>query len=126
MRFLAFRRLNSEQGSGLIETTIAIALLAVIMGIVLTGLSTSYLSQGKNSEQAIAETLVRNQMEYTFSQPYSPPGVAYSTVATPQGFSVVGETLEYVAGDSNVEKIRVTVYHEDKQVLLVEALRSNY
>lgn len=117
---------SSQRGGGLIEAIAAIALLAVIMSILLKGLSTSYISEGKNSLQSIAETIARNQIEYVFEQSYLAPAAAYDTIAPPQGFSVVVEALEYVATDPDVEKIRVEVYHQTKKLLMVETLRSNH
>lgn len=118
-------RISSQRGSGLIEAMVALAILAVVTSSVLMGLSTSYISEGKSTGQCIAENMVRNQMEYIFAQPYQPPAATYDAITPPQGYAIVTETLEYSAGDPNIEKIRVTVYCGGQSMLVVETLRSN-
>ncbi|MBI4294573.1 MAG: prepilin-type N-terminal cleavage/methylation domain-containing protein [Chloroflexi bacterium] len=125
MKSLVLQRLRDQRGVSLIEAVAAMALLTLVMGGVMAGLSTFHISSTKSALQASAENIARNQMEYVFEQSYLPPGTAYEAITLPQDFSVATETVEHVAGDSNVERVRVTVYHQGTEVLSVETLRVN-
>ena len=126
MRPLVFQLPNYQRGAGLMEAVVAMAIVVILMSSVLMGLSSSHISAGKNARQSITQNTARNQMEYVFEQPYLSPSTIYETIVPPEGFSVAVEALEYVAGDPNVETVRVTVYHQGKEVLVLETLRSNH
>lgn len=126
MKFRVLRQLKEQPGDSLLEVATAIAILAVIMTGVLACFSSSPTSTGEGAVQSAAENIGRNQMEYVFEQPYIAPEAAYDTITPPECFSVTAEALEYMAGDPNLEIIRVSVYQQGKEILVIETLRSNY
>ncbi|MFQ5875175.1 MAG: type II secretion system protein [Dehalococcoidia bacterium] len=119
------RLLRTQRGSLLMETTIVLAAFGLLGAAVLTGVQTSFLSKRLFDNQSMAENLIRNQMEYVFEQPYKPPGDTYLPITTPDGYSVTVDTLVYDETSTDVEIIRVTVYHNAQLVKAFETLRSN-
>ena len=126
MKFRVLRQLKEQPGASLLEVATAMAILAVIMTGVLACFSSSPTATGESAVQPVAENIGRNQMEYVFQQPYIAPEAAYDTITAPEHFSVTAEALEYVAGNPNLEIVRVSIYQQGKEILVIETLRSNY
>ena len=114
----------SNRGSLLIETAIALMLFVVIGGGLLLGLSRVQSSGRSTASESEAENLIRNQMEYLFSLPYLAPPSSYALVATPPGYGINADALEYVLGDTNIEKVVVQVTFGGSEVMTVETLRT--
>jgi type II secretory pathway pseudopilin PulG len=63
--------LRSSVGFTLVEVVVAIALLALVVGGVLTTMTVVFNMQTRNDQQRTAEFLTRSEFEYIKSQPYS-------------------------------------------------------
>jgi len=114
-----------ESGALLVETVVAVMVFTAVGTAVLTGLSTSQTSSGKTERQSIAENIARNQMEYVASLPYQPPPHTYPSVGVPAGYSVTAQAIEDVPGDTNIEKVVVTINFEGQVILSLETFRTN-
>lgn len=119
------RRLAVGQaGSLMTELIIAIAIFVLVSAAVMSGLSTMHRSGGKTEEQSLGENIARNQMEYVFSLPYQAPPSTYPAVATPPGYGVSAAAQTYVVGDTNIQKVVVTVHRGGVDVLVLETMRT--
>lgn len=107
----------------MVETVVAITVFALVATAMLAGVSTAQLSGSKSDGHATAENLVRNQIEEIFSLPYQAPPVTFMPIAAPAGYTVTATAVEYVPGDSNVERIEVTITRGGDVILVIETLR---
>jgi Tfp pilus assembly protein PilV len=118
------KKLSGARGGLFIEALAAMLVLGMVGTAVLAGVSMTQKSGTAVEEQSVAENLVRNQMEYIFSLPYVDPGSSYASVSAPSGYTVTNSATEFVAGDTNIEKITVTVQRGSKSLLTLETLRT--
>ena len=114
-----------SRGALLIDSIVAIGVVALIGAAVLASVSSSRTTGSRVEYNAIAEKVGRNQMEYVFSLPYqNPNSTPYPTVVPPQGYSVTVVANEFKVGDTDIEKIIVNVLHGNQNILLLETLRA--
>ena len=120
------RRLAKDhRGSPLLETIVAMAVFSTVGTALLAGLSTTHRSGSTIEIQSIAENITRNQMESIFNEAYKVPPATYTAVTSlPTGFTVTADAQEYVVGNTNVEKLVVTVTHEGNVIISLESLRT--
>jgi type II secretory pathway pseudopilin PulG len=116
--------LRSCRGGLLVDSVIAMAVFVVAGSAVLSGVSTVQRSGAVTESQAIAERVARNQMESILSQAYLAPPASFSAVPAPVGFSVTASGQEYVVGDTDIEKVSVSVSQGGTTVLVIETLRT--
>ncbi|MBI2867040.1 MAG: hypothetical protein HYX97_01740 [Chloroflexi bacterium] len=107
----------------MVEAVIAILVFALIGSAVLSGLSTTHTSGAATERQSVAENIARNQMEYIFSLPYQSPPLSYPSIAVPTNYSVAAATQDIVIGDPTIERVVVTVSHENRTLLVLETVR---
>ena len=125
---------EKESGVGLIETLVALALLGIIAASFLGGLATASKAAFTADERATAECLARSQLEYVKGQGYishiDPEHGDYLVITTtPAGYNSVETTavpIDPATGqplapgeDNGIQKITITVKHDDKSVLIV-------
>ncbi len=117
------RILGGEKGVSLVETLIAIGLLGIIGGSLMSGMMGIYKATPIVSEQDIGKRLAQSQLETILEMPYA---LSYSPVPIPSIYP------GYTAGistdpfrDSNIEKITVTITHNDKEVATLETYKIN-
>lgn len=145
---------GSSRGFTLIEVLIALALFAIIAITFAGGLSTASRAVIIGDVRTNAESLARTQMESVKNQPYSPApteGVGnYTkiTVVVPAGYSiwsvsrngtpvnggpndtVLGipwdsETNQPVNEDNGLQKIKLVITHEGREVITLEDYKVN-
>ena len=115
--------MSSERGTSLLETIIALALLAIIGAVFLGALATSSTTRLIADEQASARILAESQMEnikkqtYTFSYDPAPIPAEYP------GYAVTTDVDNMRNG--NIQKITVTVSHHDRDVTILESYKVN-
>ncbi len=112
-----------EKGVSLIETLIAIALLGIVGGSLMSGMMGVYKATPIASEQDIGKSLAQSQMEYILQDNYK---LSYSPAPIPSnygGYTVHIDTDSF--RDGNIEKITVTVSHNGKEVSELEAYKVN-
>ena len=119
------RLAGNSRGVFLLESVVAVAIFTVIGAAVFASVSTGRISGSKTEGQSVAENIGRNQMEHIRSLLYQPPPYTYPAVATPPGYTVVPVAQEYLAGETDIEKIVVTVTRNGVEVLVLETLRVN-
>ena len=126
---------SDSRASLLVESIIATTIFVMISGTALIGVSAAQAVRGTIQRQSVAETLVRNQMEYISSLAYQTWPYTYSTstspsgliTSTPAGYSVsaVSTSTPQFASDADFAKIVVTVSFGGEELISVETLRSN-
>ncbi len=114
-----------QRGGLLIEVTITLAVFGVLGTAVLGAVQTSNISKTRAEVEATAENLIRNQISYILEQPYKLPGEAYDTVTVPSGYTLNVDNLTHDVSSTDIEKIRITVYQDGKQIEVHEELRAN-
>ncbi len=72
--------LRGEEGIGLVEALIAVAILGLALTALLSAVSTGSMAVSRTEERVTAENLARSQLEYTKSQAYLPLPTPYATV----------------------------------------------
>lgn len=129
MRKSRLRRLaaniRQETGALLMETTVSLAVFGVIATAVLSGVQTSNIATDKFEEQAIADTLVRNQLETIFAEDYQAPGLTYTAYTPPTNYSIVTQNLLWDTSTTDIAKIVVTVSFQGSPVQSIETIRAN-
>ena len=115
-----------QEGFGLVEVLIAVAITATAIVMFLTTLSTGSRTVGLMYERTTAENLARSQLEYTKSQPYMTAPASYTTITTlPLEFTVTAEASAVTGRNNNIQKIIVTVYRNMEPVLVIEDFKVN-
>jgi len=119
---------NRESGLTLLETVIALAILATIAVAFLAGVATSSKAVFIADERATAESLARSQMEWAKNASYSYNATSYSLAPIPDAkdyinysANITAEPLHYP--DDGIQKITVTVTHSGKVVFKLEAYK---
>ncbi len=109
--------MNRKRGFTLIETTVAVALLAVIVVSILGAFSAATIAATRLQQLTKLDTLTRSNAEYIKSQAYSTTGTY--TNLTSAGYSFSYQVLNYAAGppvsfkttnpDAGLQEISLTV-----------------
>ena len=127
---------GNEVGVTFIETLAALAILGLIAVALLSGVVTGARATFIADERATAESLARSHMEYVKNLDYEdaseylvdpeefiiPEGWA---VPSPVAVSINPDTGEPSDEDTGIQKITVTVNHDDEPVLTVEGYKVN-
>ncbi len=129
------RLLKGQRGISLIETLVAVSILAAVGVTFMSAMYTVYKNVGIMDEQQQAETLARSQLEDIKNSPYQDSGVYPVTVDLPPTYSMsitvtpptcIGTAdnctpLEVLMGGpvTTIQEITVSVRHGDKPVLSV-------
>lgn len=109
--------MKRQGGFSLIETTIAVGLMAVIVVSILSAFSAATIATTRHQQLTKLDTLTRSDAEFIKSQAYSTTGT-YTNIAS-AGYSFAYQTLNYAAGppvtfltanpDSGLQEIVLTV-----------------
>jgi len=119
--------ISDSHGALLLETLIAVTVMISVATATMVGLSATQKVRTDLERQAMAENIVRNQMEYIWSFPYQTTSAQYQVTTVPSGYQVsnVQQVEELIAGNSNLQKITVTVSHDGSELLVLETYRTN-
>lgn len=112
-------RLHSdERGQALVEELIALAILALSVGMLLTSIYTGTAGVKAKHRQVSAEMLARSQLELIQDAPYSadPISVPYPAVAADPGYTV-NVSIEYWEASS--EAFIASVWNDGMQKITV-------
>lgn len=111
---------DGQEGVGLVETLIAVAILSVTLVTLIAAISTGSIGVATTEERVNAENLARSQLEYTKSQPYATAPASYATVTPPAGYTVSAAATSIPDTDSSIQKITVTVARNGETLMTVE------
>jgi len=117
-RLLARRvALSDEEGVGLVESLLAVAIVGVALVAFLAAMSTGSMAVATADQRVTAESLARTQMENALGQTYAP---SYSAVAEPAGYTIT-ITVSGVGGrdQDEIQKITVEVDYDGNTVTVV-------
>ena len=118
--------LTGERGASLVESLLALAILAIAVTPFLAAFSTGSLAVGKADRQVTAEILAHSQAEYTKGQAYVVAPASYDIITPlPAGYSISSNATSASGRDTNIQKITVTVQHEGKDLVVLEDFKLN-
>ena len=112
--------MTRRRGFTLVETAVAVALLAVIVISILSAFSAATLAAGRHAQLTTLDRLTRSEAEYIKSQTYSVKPAAYTNLAA-AGYTFSYQVLYYDAskplanqwqagnGDTGLQEIILTV-----------------
>jgi prepilin-type N-terminal cleavage/methylation domain-containing protein len=121
---------KNERGLTLIEVLIALAIVAIVAGVFVSGLSTTSKSVMVSQERVAVDSLARFQMEDAKNQPYEEEATTYPLISIPTdlisqgyGLSVLAEPLN--SPDDGIQKITVTVTRNGSTVFTLVDYKAN-
>ncbi|MBN2240738.1 MAG: prepilin-type N-terminal cleavage/methylation domain-containing protein [Dehalococcoidales bacterium] len=117
-----------QNGFGLIESLIAVALFGTAALMLVSSLSTSMILVGFYEERVTAENIARTQMAYTRhpNQEYIPGANSYPALERDDDYNVTVTVAEIDPLLTEIiQKITITVYHNQKQVYILEGIKVN-
>jgi prepilin-type N-terminal cleavage/methylation domain-containing protein len=86
--------MKRQRGVSLIETMVAIALLAIIVVSILSAFSAVAIAAARHKQQTTLDLLTRSDAEYIKTQTYSPSPAVYANL-TAAGYSFSYQVLYY-------------------------------
>jgi type II secretory pathway pseudopilin PulG len=111
---------SDQAGIGLVEALVAIAILGITAATFMTALSAGSVSVSDLRQQAIAQELVRTQMETLKAADYDATGDSYPAIDAPAGYQMKIETKADSNGDSGIQKITVEVNYDNQTIARLE------
>ena len=132
-----FRRLLRQDGFGVVESLVAVAIFGTGVAAAVAALSTGSMAVNTLDQEATLQSLASSQLAYTKSYPYDSVATDYPTVDTldvtynpnpvtlPAGYSIAVGVSPVTGGNINIQKITVTVTGIGESSLVVEAVKVN-
>ncbi len=109
---------GKSRGIGLIETMIAILLLGMVALAFLSGISTASIAILLSDERSTAQSLALSQMEYVKNCTYNNTApIPYEQTGDYLGYNF---SVNVTPLDDGIQKIIITITHDDKEVLTLE------
>jgi type II secretory pathway pseudopilin PulG len=119
------KKRKNERGSLLINTLVATAILAVIGTTILTALATTSKAVHITDERDTAMNLALSQLEFVKDQPWAAQYTPAPIPSEYNGYSTTINVENITQRDSNIQKIMVTVEHQNKEVVTLEGYKVN-
>ncbi len=116
---------RGQQGLGLVETLVAVAILGTSVAAFVAGLSAGTIAVNEHDGEAIARGLAQSQLEYAKSYGFDPGAATYPLLPGPEGYSVAVGVSAAPGGDANLQKITVTVTRTGDPVITLEGYKVN-
>ncbi len=121
--------LGGESGLSLVEELVALAIVAVGVGFVLSTVGTATVGVTTTDEHVVAEALARSQIESIKNEVYRPQPAPYLILTAPANYSLA-ITVDYwtapngpfntTGPDNGLQRITVTVSHGGRTVLTLQ------
>ncbi len=116
---------QDERGLSLVESLVAVAILGIAAVAFVVALSTGSIAVREEYQEAVAQSLVRTQLEYIKGYSYDPSATTYPTVDTPEGYTISVGVSSIPDTDTDIQKIAVTISREGEDILIVEDYKVN-
>ncbi len=111
----------------LIETVVALGILGMVSAVFMGGVATTGKASIIASEQAIAESLVRSQLEYVKNIAYQQDATEYPVdpeLSVPDSWAVPQPVVAPVhATDDGIQKVTVSALHNGETVLTIDVYK---
>jgi type II secretory pathway pseudopilin PulG len=119
------KTLRGQQGIGLVETLVAVAILGTAVVAFIVSLSVGALSINEQDTETVAQGLAQTQMEYTKNYAYASGASTYPTVTVPSGYTVTVSAGSVTGTDTNMQKITVNVLRNGVNVVTLADYKVN-
>ena len=117
---------RKQQGIGLAETLVAVAVLGTAVTAFVSALSTGVIGVGVHDEGSVSQGLAQSQMEYVKSVEFVPGASSYPVIDTPSGYDIEVDVSPLRApGDADIQLISVTVLRDGQSVLVIDGYKVN-
>jgi prepilin-type N-terminal cleavage/methylation domain-containing protein len=114
------KTMKSEKGVSLIETLVAMAILAIISLAFLSALATTSTARATNQERTSAKILAETIMENIRTDNFTP---SYNATI-PDEFASYNATINATSErNGNLQKIVITIQHNNRDVLVLETYK---
>jgi type II secretory pathway pseudopilin PulG len=117
-------KFKGQKGISLVETLVAVAILATAVVTFVAALSTGALAVNEHDGEMVAQRLAQSQIEYIKSQAFSPGGV-YAKLTEPTGYTIDSAAAAVTGADGNLQKITVTIRRGGAEVFRVSDYKVN-
>ena len=116
---------QDQRGLGLVESLAAVAILGTAVVAFIVALSAGSIAVREQNQEVVAQSLARTQLEYVKGLSYDI--TSYPTVNTPEGYAISVEVsaIAEADGDTDIQKIMVTISREGEDILTVEDYKVN-
>jgi type II secretory pathway pseudopilin PulG len=127
---LLSKLVRGQKGVSLVETVVALAILAAIGVTFLSGLATTSKAVALVDEQATAESIAWSQMETVKHAGYVAEAATYAASPIPADKDYLNYSVAITAQplhnpDDGIQKIRVTVSRSGAGIMTVEGYKVN-
>lgn len=116
---------GGERGISLVETLVAVAILAIALTTFITVLSAGARGTSELGTETVAQQLAQSQLERTKAAAYDISGSSYTLVPAPAGYSIALSVNSALYTNANIQKITVVVSRAAQTVLTVEDYKVN-
>jgi type II secretory pathway pseudopilin PulG len=117
--------IRGERGLGLVESLAAVAVLGAAVVAFVVALSTGSIAVRESDQEAVAQSLVRSQLECIKNYPYNPAATTYPKIAEAEGYNISIEVSPIPDTDTNIQKVTVTISRDGEEILTVEDYKVN-
>jgi prepilin-type N-terminal cleavage/methylation domain-containing protein len=118
-------KLESQKGMSLVEVVVAVGILGLCAAAFIGALSSGSISTRIQGEQVIAQNLAQSQLEKIKTATFDISGASYTALSAPTGYSININTNSALYGDSNIQKVTVTISHAGETVMTLEDYKVN-
>lgn len=120
------RALSNKKGVTLVESLVALAIVAIAVIPFLAAFSTGSLNVKELDRRVTAQTLGRSQLEYTKNLAYVIAPASYAIFTPiPTGYSIDSDATSISGRDVNIQRVTVTVKYEGKVLLTLDDFKLN-
>ena len=109
----------------MVESLAAVAVLGVTVVAFVVALSTGSIAVREGDQEAVAQSLVRSQLEYIKNYPYDPAATTYPKVAELEGYDISVEVSPIPDTDTDIQQVTVTISRDGEEILTVEDYKVN-
>jgi type II secretory pathway pseudopilin PulG len=109
----------------MIEVLVAIGVLGTAVLAALMSISTAAAVTSRVSEEANAEWLAASQIDIVRAAPFALTPANYPAITAPTGYTVTNTTAEFIVGQTNIQRVTITVLRDGQAVYTTSLLKVN-